>query len=161
MIFADWKYFKCETSKTDLITKDEGDGCYYGLVPGFVGEIGYLPTECRECYKALIFWPYSKSNTVSFGKMLKDLPVSVHGKYNESVVVFYFRDKAKMLSFLDLLGEKMGQFGVEGRIQWRVSGKYWQDAYPQFFDSAKELRPVPVGRDMSIREWLRQKGFVV
>ena len=103
----DWKPFKHEATGMEIITKDEGDECYYEFVPGFVRETGYLPVECRECYKALIFWPYSKNNVSNFERMLEALPVSIHGKYNESVVVFYFKAKGKMLSFLEVLKEKM------------------------------------------------------
>ncbi|MFC1972610.1 hypothetical protein ACFLVE_04325, partial [Chloroflexota bacterium] len=56
--------------------------------------------------------------------------------------------------------EKMSQFGVEGRIQWRVSGRYWQDDYPQFFNSAKELRPTHVNREITMKEWLTHKGLL-
>lgn len=122
----EWKYFKNELLGSKVISSDEEEDCYYDFVPDFVEENGYLPIECRECYKALIFWSYSKANTEKFERMVKSLPVSIHGKYDESVVVFYFRDKIKMLHFSDTLQEYMKQFEVEGRIQWRVSGKYWQ-----------------------------------
>jgi hypothetical protein len=156
----DWKPFEHEATGAELITKDESDECYYEFIPDFVKETGYLPIECRECYKALIFWPYSKINVSNFKRMLEALPVSIHGKYNESVVVFYFKSKGKMLSFLEVLKEKMSQFGVEGRIQWRVSGRYWQDAYPQFFNSAKELKPIRISKEITIKEWLNLKGLL-
>lgn len=155
----EWKYFKHEFNEAELLSSDEESECYFEFVPSFVEETGYLPVECRECYKALIFWPYSETNTTNFKRMLESLPVSIHGKYNESVVVFYFKAKAKMLAFLEILKEKMSQFGVEGRIQWRVSGRYWQDDYPQFFKSAKELRPIQTDTEITIQEWLRQKGL--
>jgi len=94
-----------------------------------------------------------------FKEMLKTLPVSIHGKYDESVVVFYFRAKDKMLNFLDILQEKMGEFRVEGRIQWRVSGRYWQDGYPHFFESAKALKPIRVKKEISIKNWLIKKDL--
>jgi len=156
----DWEFFTHEAVGAELITKDETDGCYYEFVRDFVRETGYLPVECRQCYKALIFWPYSEANVTRFERMLEELPVSIHGKYNETVVVFYFKEKESMLSFLVVLREKMSQFGVEGRIQWRVSGRYWQDEYPQFFDSAKELKPVRVSKEITIKEWLKLKGRV-
>lgn len=156
----EWKRFKHELPGTELLSSDEEAECYYDFVPSFVEETGYLPIECRECYKALIFWPYSKANASSFERMLKSLPISIHGKYNESVVVFYFKAKEKMLAFLEILKEKMSQFGIEGRIQWRVSGRYWQDDYPQFFQSAKELKPIHINKESTIKEWLKRKDLL-
>jgi len=132
----EWKHFERKLPGIEMLSSDEGSECYFEFVPGFVSEIGCLPIECRECYKALIFWSYSEANESNFRRMLESLPVSIHGKCNNGVVVFYFKAKAKMLTFLEILRENMNQFGVEGRIQWRVSGRYWQDDYPQFFRSA-------------------------
>ncbi len=153
----EWKRFEHKLSGAELLSSDEESGCYFDYVPDFVEENGYLPVECRECYKALIFWPYSKTNMSNFKRMLEAFPVSIHGKYNESVVVFYFKAKEKMLAFLEVLKEKMNQFSVEGRIQWRVSGRYWQDDYPQFFKSAKELKPIRIDGEITIKEWLKTK----
>lgn len=156
----EWKHFKHELPGVALLSSDEGAECYYEFVPNFVAETGYLPLECRECYKALIFWSYSKVNENNFKKSLESLPVSIHGKYNDNVVVFYFKVKAKMLDFLEILKEKMDQFGVQGRIQWRVSGRYWQDDYPQFFKSAKELTLVQIDTEITMEEWLKQKDIL-
>jgi len=155
----DWKYFKHDSPGTELISKEEDADCYYDYVPAFIEENGYLPIECRNCYKGLIFWTFSRSNVAKFRKMLKTLPVSIHGKYDENVVVFYFRDKDKMLNFLDILQKEMSGFKVEGRIQWRVSGRYWQNAYPHFFESAKALKPIGVKKEISIKNWLTKKGL--
>lgn len=154
-----WKYFSHDSPGTELISKDEDSDCYYGYVPDFVEDNGYLPIECRHCYKALIFWTFSRSNVAKFKEMLKTLPVSIHGKYDESVVVFYFRDKERMLDFLGLLQEKTSEFKVEGRTQWRVSGRYWQDDYPHFFQSAKELKPIRAEDEISMKDWLFKKGL--
>ena len=156
----EWKHFKHEIPGTELLSSDEESECYYDFVPIFIEDVGYLPIECRECYKALIFWSYSKVNENNFKRMLKSLPVSIHGKYNESVVVLYFKAKMKMLTFLEILEEKMREFNVDGRIQWRVSGRYWQDTYPQFFESAKEIRPILTKREITMKEWLKQKDLL-
>jgi len=153
----DWKPFEHEAPGAELFTKDEADECYYEFVPDFVEETGYLPIECRECYKALIFWTYNKGNVTRFRRMLKSLPVSIHGKYDENVVVFYFKARDKMIYFLDILKGEMAEFGVEGRIQWRVSGRYWHNRYPQFFKSTKELNPVQTDREITMKEWLKRK----
>ena len=92
--------------------------------------------------------------------MLEAIPASINGKYNESVVVFYFKCKENMVEFLELLKEKMAEFDVEGRIQWRVSGKYWQDAYPQFFVSAKELVPINISKEITAKDWLFSQGIL-
>lgn len=102
-----WKYFKHDSPGNELVSKDETSDCYYDDVPDFVEENGYLPIECRECYKGLIFWSFSPANVAKFEKMLESLPLSIHGKYDESVVVFYFRNRDKMLDFLDILKKKM------------------------------------------------------
>lgn len=156
----EWKHFKHELPGAELLSSDEESECYYEFVPSFVEEAEYLPIECRECYKALIFWSYSKVNESNFKRMLKSLPVSIHGKYNDQVVVFYFKVKTKMLTFLEILREKMNEFSIDGRIQWRVSGRYWQDAYPQFFKSAKELKPILTETEITMKEWLKQKGLL-
>jgi hypothetical protein len=155
----EYRYFEHESPDSKYLTSDEGYECYYPFVPKFVEENGYLPIECRECYKALIFWSYSRENESNFNRMLNTLKVSISGKYNESVVVFYFKEKNKMLGFLNILEGKMREFNVDGRIQWRVSGRYWQDAYPHFFLSTKELKPVQVGNEITMKEWLKQKGL--
>jgi hypothetical protein len=156
----EWKHFKHKLPDAELLSSDEESECYYEFVPSFVDETGYLPIECRECYKALIFWSYSKINISNFKKMLKSLPVSIHGKYNDSVVVFYFKDKNKMLNFLEILKEKLAEFSIDGRIQRRVSGRYWEDAYPQFFISAKEIEPVFTKKEITMMEWLRKKKLL-
>ena len=60
-----------------------------------------LPSPCDKCYKALIFWEgtYSEENVTNFFNMIKSFEVKYRGKLNKGVVVFYFRDKAKMLEF--------------------------------------------------------------
>lgn len=156
----EWKYFRHEFQGAELLSSDQESDCYLEFVPSFVEEAGYLPIECRECYKALIFWPFSKTNVGNFERMLVSLSVSIHGKYNESVVVFYFRAKAKMLAFLEILEAKMNQFSVQGKIQWRASGRYWQDDYPQFFISAKELKPIHIDTEVTMKEWMIQKGLL-
>jgi len=157
----EWKRFKHELPGAEFLSSDEETECFYEFVPDFVEEVGYLPIECRECYKALIFWSYSKINVSNFKKMLKSLPVSIHGKYNDSVVVFYFKDKNKMLNFLEILKEKLAEFNVDGSIQWRVSGRYWEDAYPQFFISAKEIKPVfTKKKEVTMKDWLKRKGLL-
>jgi len=141
-----------------LISKDEDSDCYHDYVPDFVEANGYLPIECRDCYKALIFWTFSQYNVKKFTELLKVLPVSIHGKYNDDVVVFYFKDKAKMLNFLEILSDKMIEFGIEGGIQWRASGRYWQNAFPHFFESAKALKPIRVKNEISMKDWLIKKS---
>lgn len=76
----EWKRFKHEFPGAELLSSDEEFECYFEFVPDFVKETGYLPVEYRECYKALIFWPYSETNASNFKRMLESLPVSIHGK---------------------------------------------------------------------------------
>jgi hypothetical protein len=145
----DWKFFNLKDKATN-------DNCYYDFVPYFVEEKGYLPIECRECHKVLIFWNYSKPNITRFNKMLKELPLLKQGKYNEGVVVFYLQSYETLQSFLVELKSAMQQFNVEGKIEWQVSGAYWRRRYPQFFLSAKQLRPIHTEDEVSITQWLSQ-----
>ena len=99
-----------------------------------------LPHPCDECYKGLIFWSGATSeNLNNFFKMLDSFEVNYRGKLNKGVVVFYFRDKEKMLKFLDYLQEKMTEFNVKGRIQWRRACKEYQDLKPELWKNAKEF----------------------
>jgi len=149
----DWKFFNEEYR--------EGD-CFKEYVPTFVEENGYLPIECRECHKALIYWDgkYSKANIVRFNKMVEDYPLKREGKYNDEVVVFYLPSGAELQSFLGQLRDAMQQYEVEGNIQWAVSGAYWHRDYPQFFLSAKKMKPVVVDNEISIKDWLSEKAEV-
>lgn len=100
-----------------------------------------LPSPCDKCYKALIFWKnvYSSKNLINFFNMIKSFDVNYRGKLNEVVVVFYFRDKAKMLEFLEFLESKMQKFGVIGKIQWRRACKEYQEQKPELWKNAKEF----------------------
>jgi hypothetical protein len=102
-----------------------------------------LPFPCDKCYKALIFWDgqYSKENLKNFFKMISSFKVNYLGKLNEGVVVFYFRDKNKMINFHDFLQNKMQEFNVEGKIQWRRACKSWQEKKPELWINAKEFIP--------------------
>jgi hypothetical protein len=87
-----------------------------------------LPNPCNDCYKALIFWDgkYSNENTMNFFKMLDSFEVDYRGKLNSGVVVFYFREKDTMLGFLKYLNDKLTEFNVKGRVQWRRACKKFQ-----------------------------------
>ncbi len=101
-----------------------------------------LPHPCDVCYKALIFWTeVSDENLLSFLKMIDSFEVNYRGKLNKGVVVFYFRDKGKMLEFLEFLQVKMQEFNVKGRTQWRRACKEYQDQKPELWKNAKEFIP--------------------
>jgi len=101
-----------------------------------------LPHPCDKCYKALIFWRDNlKDNLTNFFNMIGSFEVNYCGKLNEGVVVFYFRDKDKMLKFLDYLQKKMREFNVKGFAQWRRACKEYQDLKPELWKNAKEFIP--------------------
>ena len=101
-----------------------------------------LPYPCDKCYKALIFWDeISEQNLQNFFQMLSSFDVNYRGKLNRGVVVFYFRDKKKMLDFLDFLQQKMQHFNVKGRTQWRRACKEYQNLKPELWKNAKEFIP--------------------
>ena len=108
----------------------------------FYQENNQLPHPCDICYKALIFWTdVSDENLINFLKMLDSFEVNYRGKLNKGVVVFYFRDKEKMLEFLEFLQLKMQEFNVKGRTQWRRACKEYQDLKPELWKNAKEFIP--------------------
>ncbi len=102
-----------------------------------------LPSPCDRCYKALIFWEgsYSKENVINFFNMINSFEVNYRGKLNEGVVVFYFRDKTKMLEFLKFLEKKIQEFNVNGKTQWRRACKAYQELKPELWKNAKEFIP--------------------
>jgi hypothetical protein len=104
---------------------------------------GKLPHPCDICYKALIFWRGNlRENLTSFFKMMSSFEVNYHGKLNDGVVVFYFRDKDKMLKFFDYLQQKMKEFNVKGYAQWRRACKEYQELKPELWKNAKEFMPM-------------------
>jgi hypothetical protein len=98
-----------------------------------------LPSPCDICCKALIFWEgrFTKENSENFFRMIDSFETNYRGKLNEGVVVFYFRDKEKMLDFLNYLEMKMQEFEVKGKIQWRRACKGYQDLKPNLWKNAK------------------------
>ena len=65
--------------------------------------------------------------------MINSFEVNYRGKLNRGVVVFYFRDKDKMLKFLEFLENKMQEFNVKGKIQWRRACRAYQDLKPHLW----------------------------
>lgn len=100
-----------------------------------------LPSPCDKCYKTLIFWEgsYSKENVTNFFDMINFSGVDYRGKLNEEVVVFYFRDKKQMLEFLGYLENKMQEYNVKGKTQWRRACKKFQKLKPELWKNAKEF----------------------
>lgn len=103
-----------------------------------------LPEPCDRCYKPLVFWHgVTNENIMNFLSMLDSFEVNYRGKLNKDVVVFYFQDKEKMLKFLDYLQNKMQEFTVKGKIQWRRACKEYQNLKPELWKNAKEFVPNP------------------
>jgi len=102
-----------------------------------------LPPPCDSCYKALIFWRKVdfKENLKNFFRMISEFEVNYRGKLNYDVVVFYFRDKEKMLEFLDYLEKKMEKYNIKGRTQWRRACKMYQELKPELWKNAKVFLP--------------------
>jgi hypothetical protein len=138
-----WKRFDTRDGIKPVLSVAVEDFCQYDLVPEFVRIFDALPVECTHCHKGLIFWEggYSTANVSKFKKMLASLPFAVFGKYDPIVAVFYFDFREKLTTALSAIDDGLKTFDVYGRTQWRISGKYWQEAYPHFFLSAKELNP--------------------
>jgi hypothetical protein len=102
-----------------------------------------LPPPCDKCYKALIFWEdsYSEENVRKFFDMVDSFEVEYAGKLNEGVVVFYFRDKSRMLEFIEFLENKMQEYDVKGKTQWRRACREYQILKPELWKNAKEFLP--------------------
>ena len=102
-----------------------------------------LPPLCDSCYKALIFWSdyYSEEGVNNLFRMLEEESLIVRGKFNHSVVVFYFDKKEEVLSFVEFLKKKLSQYGINGGVQWRRACKGYQVLKPNWWKSAKEFNP--------------------
>jgi len=98
-----------------------------------------LPKPCNECYKALIFLEdnFSKENINNLLRMLRAFKSEYRGKLDHGVAVFYFRKKAEMLEFLDLLEKGMPSFNVAGKLQWRRACKEFQNLQPGLWKNTK------------------------
>ena len=109
----------------------------------FYKEKKKLPPVCDTCYKALIFWEgnFYEENAMNLVNMINSFEFKIAGKFDESVVVFYFDDKQEMLNFLELLRQKTKEFNVKGKIQWRRACKEYQRILPKLWKSAKEFIP--------------------
>jgi len=156
-----WRHFVHEpVGDNEWLAFADPDSCPYDCVPAFVRENGFLPAECLNCYKPLIFWKSDAKTSSKFKKLLVSLDVGVEGKYNDEVVVFYTRSLRMVRELGDILTAKLAEFRIDGRFQWRISGRYWQKMFPEFFDSAKELsikaypKTVPW---LSAEKWLARK----
>ncbi len=117
--------------------------CFYDMIPSFVETCGSLPAECAHCFKGLVFLGGNQGRDIitQFEQLLGSLAFSLVGKCNAQVAVFYFTERAAVLTFQSVLDAALRGVDVQGRVQWRVSGRYWQDRYPQYFLSAKDLNP--------------------
>ena len=100
-----------------------------------------LPSPCNECYKALVFWEgnYSEDNLTNFFKSINSFEINYRGKLNRKVVILYFKNKEKMLEFLNYLGSKMQKYDVKGKTQWRRACKEYQNLKPELWKNAKEF----------------------
>jgi len=129
-----WFHFGSEEFECPILSKEKLD--YY-----IKNE--KLPDPCDKCYKALIFWEgyFTEENLKNFFKMINSFEVNYRGKLNEGVVVFYFREKNKMLEFLKFLEEKMEELEVRGKTQWRRACKEYQNLKPKLWRNAKEFIP--------------------
>jgi hypothetical protein len=105
-------------------------------------EHSQLPKPCDECYKALIFWNgLTENNITNLRKMINAFGFEYRGKFNNDVVVFYFRQKDEMLEFIELLKKKIAEFDVKGYVQWRRACDEYQKLKPELWKNAKELLP--------------------
>ncbi len=100
-----------------------------------------LPPLCDNCYKSLIFWEgnYLSENLKNFFEMTDSFRFDYKGKFNEDVVVFYFRNRDKMLNFLDLLQDKMQEFNVKGKTDWRKACEKYQLLKPELWKNSREF----------------------
>ena len=157
----EWKFFsRAPIGGGEWLAYVDPGNCPYDYVPAFVQENGFLPTECLNCYKPLIFWKSDSKTPAKFKRLLASLEVGIEGKYNDEVVVFYTSSPRKVSELGDLLTAKLVEFGIDGRFQWRVSGRYWQVRYPEFFISAKQLSSKAIPKTvpgLSAADWLARR----
>jgi len=100
-----------------------------------------LPEPCCRCYKALIFWDGTADSSKKFFNMIGSFDINYRGKINNRVVVFYFMDKNEMMEFMEYLKNKINEFDLKGKIEWRRACKLFQDMLPELWKNAKEFIP--------------------
>jgi hypothetical protein len=103
---------------------------------------GRLSPPCDHCYKGLMFWTTKPASQdfVSFFRMYDTFAFPYRGKVDNSVAVFYFREKPEVDEFLTRLDKALTESGVHGRVQWRRACKAYQTQAPQHWINAKTLK---------------------
>ena len=101
-----------------------------------------LPEPCDECYMVSFLWDSSSDvNMTNFFKIIDFFEVNYTGKLDNEVTVFYFRDKDKMLTFLDYLRKRLNEFNLKSKIEWRRACNDFQVLKPELWIDAKIFIP--------------------
>ena len=155
--YGDWGYFEHEVDDIPAFAYVADGECEPEAVPNFVSVHGYLPTECRSCWRLHLFTPRPIQGILErdIKYLIECFPLPVKGGYCDVVLAFNcFKNQSDMLRVKDVLDKQLKKSGIQGRSLWRVACKSWQDDYPQFFKSDKELKPVSIEHEMTMKDWM-------
>ena len=101
---------------------------------------GRLHPECEKCRKILIFdldENFLKKITEEF--LAKPFIFDFKIARDLSVLVSYSREDEEKDRIIAYFENFLQTYGLNGRVQWRIGGRYLQKAAPHLFKSAKKL----------------------
>ena len=106
----------------------------------YIGANDRLHPDCEKCSKVLVFdfdAQFLRKITEEFltGRPMFEFKIA----RDLGVLVAYCRGDEQREEVLAYLDDFLKANGLAGRVQWRIGGKYLQDAAPHLFKSAKRL----------------------
>ena len=106
----------------------------------YIGANDRLPPDCEKCSKVLVFDLEAQFLRKITEEFLAGQPVFEFKIARDlGVLVAYCRGDERREQVLAYLDDFLKSNGLTGRVQWRIGGKYLQDAAPHLFKSAKRL----------------------
>ena len=106
----------------------------------YIGANDRLHPDCEKCSKVLVFDFDAQFLREITEEFLAGQPVSEFKITRDlGVLVAYCKGDGRREEVLAYLDDFLESTGLKGRVQWRIGGKYLQDAAPHLFKSAKRL----------------------
>jgi hypothetical protein len=106
----------------------------------YINKHNRLHPNCQKCRKILVFDIDTEFLTAITREFLKG-PLSFDFKVARDleVLVSYSQGDKSKKRIIEYFQQFIKKFGLRGRIQWRIGGKYLQRAAPHLFKSVKIL----------------------
>jgi hypothetical protein len=106
----------------------------------YINKHNRLHPNCEKCRKVLVFDIDTEFLTAITREFLKG-PLSFDFKVARDlgVLVSYGQGDKPKEGIIEYFEHFIKKFGLRGKIQWRIGGKYLQRAAPHLFKSAKIL----------------------